>query len=56
MAKLLTKTERRFRVCVGKRKKYIEEKMVPQMWLFSKITKGMLFVEKVLRSKKVNYG
>jgi len=51
MVKLLTKTEKRFRICVGKRKKYIEEKMVPTMWPFMQINRAMIFIEKILRKR-----
>lgn len=48
----LSKRELKTRIIIGKRKRYIEQKMIPQGWLFKKINDVMLWIEKVLRNKK----
>jgi hypothetical protein len=43
--------EKRVRIIAGKRKKYIEKNLIPQIGFFNKINNAMLWIEKVLRKK-----
>lgn len=52
MVKLLTKTEKKVRIRTAKRKKYIEEKLIPQNWFFKKINESMVWIEKIIRKNK----